>query len=393
MRIAVIAYSYEPNKGSEPGVAWDFVKEMNERGHELVVFTKADKRENIEKSPISDNVNIQFVASPDVWFKTKIVPLRILHYYVWNIVCVIYFKKRFKKSDFDLVHHVTFVNDWTPSAGAFLGVRFVLGPIGRHPNLPLQYLESLRFKDAGRELLRRAFRGIASLFGVLTHFTHRQAETIFVINAESINPKFSCKTHVLPAIAIDCERFSVAERRRGDSEAFRLYWAGNFIYWKGPEVAIMAFIKAREIDRCLELHMFGASGDFPRILAKYRNVDGLFFHGRKAQQWFFEEIAEMDAFLYPSFEGGGMVVLEAMASGKPVIGIRFGGVAQMVTIDSGRVVDFKNIKTTVTELAHEIITLANDRELTIHLSEGARLRANEFSVQCKCKLIEQRAYL
>lgn len=40
-----------------------------------------------------------------------------------------------------------------------------------------------------------------------------------------------------------------------------------------------------------------------------------------------------DIFLFPSFEGGGMVVLEAMAAGLPVVCLDYGGPGEMVTDD------------------------------------------------------------
>lgn len=392
MRIAVVAYSCEPNKGSEPGVAWDFVEEMSKRGHSIVVFTKADKQDTIAKNSLTEGVNFYYVNSPDVWLKSRFALLRALHYYLWNISCILYFKRNFKASQFDIVHHVTFVNDWMPSAGAFFGARFVVGPIGHHPDLPLRYLSSLEIGNVLKEVFRRLARRVARSVGLLTRLTHKRAETIFVINKDCINRKFSNKTHVLPAIAIDLNRFDMPKQDERENKPLKLYWAGNFIYWKAPEIAIQAFLKARENVPHLELHMFGASGEFSKISNKYGGTDRLFFHGRKNQKEFFGAIREMDAFLYPSFEGGGMVVLEAMACGKPVLGIRFGGLEQMVTNKSGILVDFVDYDTTVSDLAKHIIDLSLNPSMLTQLSQGARSRVRHFSVQHKCDVIESIAY-
>jgi len=388
MKVAIIAYSCEPNKGSEPGVAWDFIEEMNRRGHELFIFTKADKKHIIANSNLNDLVSFQFVNSPNVWLKRKLVPLRILHYYLWNVACLLYFKRGFRASEFDIVHHVTFVNDWMPSAGAFFGPRFIIGPIGRHPNLPVRYLACLKVSDALREVFRRVSRGIFGAMSLFTQLMLRRAETIFVINEDSIKNRFKFKTKVLPAIAINLQKFGLSKYVEKKEKPFRLYWAGNFIYWKAPEIAIRSFLKARKTVLNLELHMFGANGDFSKISTKYANIDGLFFHGKKQQEDFFERIIKMDAFLYPSFEGGGMVVLEAMASGKPVIGIRFGGLSQMVTNQSGILVDFVDFKTTIADLEHGIIKLSQDRNLLAKLSRGALKRVHQFSIIHKCDVIE-----
>ena len=83
-----------------------------------------------------------------------------------------------------------------------------------------------------------------------------------------------------------------------------------------------------------------------------------------------------------------MVVLEAMASGKPVIGIRFGGLSQMVTNQSGILVDFVDFKTTIADLEHGIIKLSQDRNLLAKLSRGALKRVHQFSIIHKCDVIE-----
>ena len=51
------------------------------------------------------------------------------YYYVWQI-CVWFVAKRLHRdTPFDLVHHVTFVNDWMPSGVAGARAPFI-GPVG-----------------------------------------------------------------------------------------------------------------------------------------------------------------------------------------------------------------------------------------------------------------------
>ena len=49
----------------------------------------------------------------------------------------------------------------------------------------------------------------------------------------------------------------------------------------------------------------------------------------------FEEMRKADLFLFPSFEGGGMVVLEALAHGLPVVCLQYGGPGEMVSTARG----------------------------------------------------------
>lgn len=391
-RLAIVAYSCEPGKGSEPGVAWDFIAHMAERGHVITVFTKADKREVIRASPLTRQVDFRFVNSPDIPLKGKFSVCRLVHYYLWQFSCLRYFRTHFRRSDFDLVHHVTFVNDWTPSAGAFFGLPFILGPVGRHPAVPLNYLFSLPSKrPLLAEIARSTMRLLAGAFDPFTRATHRRAAKIVVIDAQLIRHRFRDKTIVLPAICIDPAALPQFEHKAETTT--KLYWTGNFTYWKGPELAIRAFISAREQCPYLELHMFGDGPDRASLMKRYGVQPGLFFHGRIPQASLFREEASMDIFLYPSFEGGGMVVLEAMAMAKPVIGLTHGGLKLMVNDECGRLVQYVRFDEAISGLACAIRELAESPELARRLGLLGRARvAREFSIQSKCDFIERQVY-
>jgi len=48
MKVLMSAYACEPNKGSEPGIGWNWVLETARLGHEVWVLTRANNRANIE---------------------------------------------------------------------------------------------------------------------------------------------------------------------------------------------------------------------------------------------------------------------------------------------------------------------------------------------------------
>ena len=79
------------------------------------------------------------------------------------------------------------------------------------------------------------------------------------------------------------------------------------------------------------------------------------------------------------YEGMGRVYLEAMASGKPVIGTRVGGIIDI--IDDGKngfLIPLENFD----ELAEKILLLADDKSLRERMGENGRRKINEdFTVQ------------
>ena len=78
----------------------------------------------------------------------------------------------------------------------------------------------------------------------------------------------------------------------------------------------------------------------------------------------------------PSFsESFGLVLIEALACGKPVIGSNVGGITEIITDDVGVLVDPNKIPS----IARAIDNLVNDEDLRHVLSLNARSRAIDFS--------------
>jgi len=82
--------------------------------------------------------------------------------------------------------------------------------------------------------------------------------------------------------------------------------------------------------------------------------------------------AACDVFALPSvWEPFGMVLAEAMACGKPVIGTNAGGIPEVVTRDCG----FTVRKRSAAALKEKVKTLLADKGLRKRLGAGGRKRA------------------
>ena len=87
-------------------------------------------------------------------------------------------------------------------------------------------------------------------------------------------------------------------------------------------------------------------------------------------------IPSCDVLVLPSFsESFGLVLIEALACGKPVIGSDVGGITEIITEDVGLLVDPKKISS----IAKTIDKIINDEELRNAFSMNARNRAKDFS--------------
>jgi glycosyltransferase involved in cell wall biosynthesis len=97
---------------------------------------------------------------------------------------------------------------------------------------------------------------------------------------------------------------------------------------------------------------------------------------------------ESSIFLFPSAEGGGMVVLEAMACGLPVVCLDYGGPGEMVGEDSGLCISIGAHQEMAKELATALKRLHDDSDLRESISTKAKARvASKYLWDCKSKII------
>jgi glycosyltransferase involved in cell wall biosynthesis len=87
-------------------------------------------------------------------------------------------------------------------------------------------------------------------------------------------------------------------------------------------------------------------------------------------------IPSCDLLILPSFsESFGLVLIEALACGKPVIGSDVGGISEIINDDVGLLINPNKVST----IAKAIDKLVNDEDLRLILSMNARNRALDFS--------------
>ena len=87
-------------------------------------------------------------------------------------------------------------------------------------------------------------------------------------------------------------------------------------------------------------------------------------------------IPSCDVLVLPSFsESFGLVLIEALACGKPVIGSDVGGITEIINDDVGLLVNPNKISS----IAGAIDKIINDDDLRLVLSLNARNRAIDFS--------------
>ena len=94
---------------------------------------------------------------------------------------------------------------------------------------------------------------------------------------------------------------------------------------------------------------------------------------------FLKELASCELFLFPSLrDGGGAVVVEAMAAGKPVICLDIAGPGFHIENEWGIKIKPRSPGQAIPEMDKALEKLYFDEELRVRLGEAARERAEKF---------------
>jgi glycosyltransferase involved in cell wall biosynthesis len=146
-------------------------------------------------------------------------------------------------------------------------------------------------------------------------------------------------------MGIDYRRFAAgngeALRARRDPQKLVLLFVGRLVEKKGVADLLTAITcLSKDVVERIELWIIGHGTEFDRLTVmavEYGIKDKVVFYGRLPNEQLPDFYAAADIFIAPSIidadgdtEGQGVIFLEAMASGIPVIGTRTGGVAEMI---------------------------------------------------------------
>lgn len=401
LRILLSAYACEPDRGSEPGIGWQWAVTLARRGHEVWVLTRANNREAIERAgAVAPDGNLHFVyydlPAYARWWKRGGRGVRF-YYFLWQWGAYRAARKLCSTVRFDLVHHITFGVFRQPSFLAFLDLPFIFGPVGGGESAPhaLRKTYSIRGRviDRLRDLANAAVRLdplMAAVFRRSALIVCKTGETL-----DCIPEKYRHKCLVQPEVGIDPASPFAAPPRNRDDGCFRILFVGRLVYWKGLHLGLMAFARLKEMHPCSRLTVIGSGPDerwlrgLARRLGIEREVTWTPWLTRAAVM---RSYGLHDVFLFPSLhDSSGNAVLEALAAGLPVVCLNTGGPAVLVDSSCGYKVPAGEPQSVVDDLARALALLAADPPQRRALSVSAVRRAVEqFSWTRQVGRMEQR---
>ena len=395
LRVLASAFSCHSGAGSGLGggediLGWSIVQQLA-RFHEVWAITYAVNKTSLEqtlKDEPNPNLHFHYLDLPG--FLRPLLKIQGGHqfyYFLWQIKSYFAARKLHKQIKFDVAHHVTYGNDWMVSfIGAFLPVPYIRGPGGGAHRTPKGFEKEYSLKgrlwEKGRSIGQWLFRHDPFYIK-----SQNRARVIMVCNQEAMDKvpaKWTHKVSFFPVNGITTEDLALTKTGEPQTErngGFKVLSAGTLIRVKGFGLAIKAFKEFAA--KCPEAS-FDIVGSGPEELHLKEVIEeaGLqskvTLHPAVPRPELLSKMTESDVFLFPSLrDGGGAVVIEAMAASKPVVCLNTGGPGTHINQECGFKITPESPGAAATELARALELLYKDRELCTSLGKAGRARAED----------------
>jgi glycosyltransferase involved in cell wall biosynthesis len=185
----------------------------------------------------------------------------------------------------------------------------------------------------------------------------------------------SCITGEVVELAengVDLTLWSVQQRTAMPAVPPRFLFVGRLVDWKRVDIVLHAL--AQIPGACLDVIGDGPMrAEWTELAASLHLADRVSFLGWMSQQRCAEQLRSATALVLPSvYECGGAVVLEAMATGTPVIATAWGGPEDYIDESCGILVPPTSVEAMVLGFRAAMQRLIDEPQLRCKLGEAAR---------------------
>ena len=407
LRILTCAYAClledgVPVIGGEAVLGWNIVHQIG-RFHQVWVLTSASNRPGIE-------AELQRQAAPDITFVYVELPRWLrpfltflggiqFYAYLWQVQAYWAAKRLHRQVKFDAFHHVTYANDWMASyVGGLLPVPYLRGPGGGAHRTPKAFLSEYSFMARLWEGFRSFGQWVLRHDPIYMRGQHR-ARAILLCNreaADAVPKRLKSKVQMFPVNGISAEDLRVFSGTNGNGNSpaaaggdrqalpgvsFHVLSAGKLLSLKGYALAIRGFAPFARRHTDVKFTIVGDGPERQRLenlileLELQSQVELVRWMPR---QDLLALMRHCDTFLFPSLrDGGGAVVVEAMAAGKPVICMDLAGPGVHITEDCGIKIPPRTPLEAAELMGQALERLYEDRDLRLRMGKAGRARAEQ----------------
>lgn len=395
-KILISAFSCLPNRGSEPGIGWNWAIEAA-KTQEVYVLTRTKCKDKIETELLLNPVsNLHFIYCDS---NSKLRKISIYMEYIhWQWVAYLFLKNVLRTDSFDYLIHLTFGNMFLPFWTYKLNIPYIWGPLGGGERVPSFMYDRFNLKDQIPHFIKKIL--IKSI--QVNPFVLGPANKADLIIArtndtkEVFPEKFHNKIEIKLETCIDSSEVEVFNNKPNSilkKSNVNLVYTGRLIPLKNVELLIDAFKSIVVNNPLVKLHIIGDGNQREYLQSKVNSCNmqnNVIFYGMIPREEALKIVGESDIYVFPSLkEGGAWSLMEAMALGKPAICLKLSGM-EIITDDSSAIrVEGNNYSDLLESFTSAITSLINNPVLRRNMGGNAKQRMLDvFSWDCIGRYIE-----
>jgi len=373
--ILATAYDIDPYKGSESATGWNFIYQIS-RFNKVIAITRKNNQDNIEKYIQEFNIdtsNIQFYYYDlPYWmrFWKKGARGSSLYFYLWQMFIPIFIKM--KRIDFDIAHNVNFHADAFPTFLWMLGKPTIWGTINHNEKIPNQYLASK--KEIIKENMKWNMKKLLWNFDIFMILARKKTNLVLGGNS-SVQKRLKIKSENF----ITFSQVGATQNcyTKVNKSNFNILVIGRFLTIKSFDIAIKSFsqfISKHKVVENISLTIVGKGPKEKELkqLVKDLNIEKYVIFIDWIDKKDLDVIYQnASLFLFPSHEGAGMVVVEALSFGLPVVCFNNYGPGEIIDDSCGLKVNYSSYKQSIFDFSEALFKLYEDKETYELLSSGA----------------------
>lgn len=370
-RVLVLAYAVSPVRGSEYGIAWEYIMNMSKNNHLTVlcgcsgsfVGDFKDLREYISNHTVP---NVDFVMiEPSKWTGclNYLNKKRIL-VYTWYFSYKSWHKQVYEKAKelisvnhYDLVHYLGPLGYREPGYLWKLGLPYMWGPVSGTLNYPSALFDVLHVGDR----IKFSFRSFANIiqFKYKNRLKKALSNTDVFLTCTTLDQENFQKVHhknsiYLPEFSLPSEAVINQEKFNGINKQINLIFVGTLDGRKAVIIQLLALCKVKKKSN-VHLDIIG-DGIRRRELEKFVEVSGLrdivTFHGRIPREEVSIRFDRAHLNIITSLgEANTVTIFEAISRGVPSLSLDHCGMHDTVTKEVGYPIQIHNLEQVVNDIA------------------------------------------
>lgn len=395
LAVLINAYACAPNKGSEPGMAWNWIINLA-KYCKVYVITEGEWKDEIEIAlkELPQGKNIIFYYNP---LSEKIRRMcwnqgdwRFYYYYrKWQKETLLLATEILKDNSIDLIHQLNMIGFREP--GFLWQIKkkpFIWGPVDAKESFPKAYLEGAGIKTKLKMYVKNELTKLQLKNGKRIRQTVHQANFVVSASTESVvtfKKYFSCDSVLINETGCYPNK-TQGPKDTAEKQTFDILWVGKFDFRKQLLLALQVISKIKDLN--IQFHIAGGSSlenEAHQLIASKLGIsDKCIWHGIVSHKQIQNLMQQSDLFFFTSVaEGTPHVVLESIANHLPVLCFDCCGQGDSISDEIGLKIKLSNPVQSVLDFSNKIIYLYNNKEILLQMSNNCFQKKNELSWDSK----------